>query len=388
MSKFGRLVQRHGFDVLIVLGAVQAALDVALRQDPERAPVTSVWFVAPAMALVILSLLARRRLPFGAPVALWVGASALSFVDFRAVIYTPAALVAGLVAAFLLGTLRARTQAAIGLAIAAGSVLVIIYNDPGHSIGDLVFTPVQVAIGWLAGWGVRLQATQAEAAEERAQTAERERESAARVAVAEERARIARELHDIVAHSVSVMVLQVGAVRHRLPASQAQDKEALQGVEQAGRAALTEMRRLLGAMRQDGQAVDLAPQPGLDSLDTLVADVQRAGLPVHLDRNGERVALSRAIDLSAYRIIQEGLTNVLKHAHATHAEVAIRYGSDDLQIRVSDDGTGSNPVDGNGHGLVGIRERVKIYGGEMSTGQGPGGGFILTARLPLEAGRT
>ena len=386
VGKIRRLMHRHALDVLIVLGAVQAALDVALRQDPQRAPVTSIWFAAPAMGLIVLTLLARRRFPFGAPVALWVGASALSFVDVLAVIHTPAALVAGLAAAFLLGSLRAPVQARIGLAIAAGSVLVIIYNDPGHSLGDLIFTPVQVVIAGLAGWGVRLQATQAEAAEERAQTAERDRESAARIAVAEERARIARELHDIVAHSVSVMVLQVGAVRHRLPVSQAQDKDALQGVEQAGRAALTEMRRLLGAMRQDGQALDLAPQPGLDNLDALVADVQRAGLAVHLDHNGERVALARAIDLSAYRIIQEGLTNVLKHAHATHADVTIRYGSDALQIQVSDDGTGSAPTDGLGHGLVGVRERVKIYGGEMSTGAAAGGGFLLNARLPLEAG--
>jgi signal transduction histidine kinase len=380
-----RLWRQYALDALIVLGAVQAGLDVAFRQDPQRAPLTSVWFAAPAMGLIILTLLARRRFPFGAPVALWVSASALSFADVQAVIYTPAALVAGLAAAFLLGNLRVPVQSAIGLGIAAGSVLIIIYNDPSHSIGDLIFTPVQVATAWLAGWGVRLQATQAEAAEQRAETAERERESAARVAVAEERTRIARELHDIVAHSVSVMVLQVGAVRHRLPDTQAQDKEALRSVEQAGRAALTEMRRLLGAMRQDGQAADLAPQPGLDSLDALLGDVERAGLPVHLDHAGERVPLPRAIDLSAFRIIQEGLTNVLKHAHASHADVTIRYGSDDLQIQVSDDGRGAVPTDGHGHGLVGVRERVKIYGGEMSTGTAPGGGFVLNARLPLGA---
>jgi signal transduction histidine kinase len=228
---------------------------------------------------------------------------------------------------------------------------------------------------------------QAEDAEERALRAEREREAAARLAVAEERARIARELHDIVAHSVSVIVLQVGAVRHKLPPSLEEDKEALEGVERTGRAALTEMRRLLGAMRRDGQDPELAPQPGLDSLESLLEEVGRAGLPVRLHVDGDRVPLPRAIDLSAYRIIQEGLTNALKHARATQADVTVRYGSDELELEVRDDGRGLTSTDGLGHGLVGVRERVKIYGGEMSTGTANGGGFVLSTRLPLGGDR-
>ncbi len=207
------------------------------------------------------------------------------------------------------------------------------------------------------------------------------------IAVAEERTRIARELHDIVAHAMSVMMLQVGAVRHKLPQALDEDRDALWAVERAGRTALTEMRRLLGAMRQDGQALELTPQPGLDRLDSLVEEVGRAGLPVRLHLDGDRFPLPRGIDLSAYRIIQEGLTNTLKHAHASHADVTVRYGSNELQIDIRDDGRGATSNNGLGHGLVGIRERVKIYGGEMTTGTANGGGFVLSTRLPISGGR-
>ena len=181
------------------------------------------------------------------------------------------------------------------------------------------------AIAWLAGFALRERAEQAEAAEARAMQAEREREAAARIAVAEERARIARELHDIVAHSVSVMVLQVGAVRHKLPEALGDEADALRGVEQTGRAALAEMRLLLGAMRRDGDDLELAPQPGLGRLDALLEEIGRAGLPVRLHVDGEPVPLPQAIDLSAYRIVQEGLTNALKHARASQADVTVRY---------------------------------------------------------------
>ena len=176
----------------------------------------------------------------------------------------------------------------------------------------MLFIPLVFGIAWLAGFALHTRIEQVDAAEARVAQAERERESAARVAVAEERARIARELHDIVAHAVSVMVLQVGAVRHKLPDELDEDSEALRGVEQTGRAALAEMRRLLGAMRSSGDDLELAPQPGLDGLDSLVAEVERAGLPVRAHVEGEQTRLPRAIDLSAYRIVQEGLTNALE----------------------------------------------------------------------------
>ena len=163
------------------------------------------------------------------------------------------------------------------------------------------------------------------------------------------------------------MVLQVGAVRHKLPDELEEDEEALRGIERTGRSALAEMRRLLGAMRQNGDDLELTPQPGLDGLDSLLDEVGRAGLPVRLHLDGDRIPVPRAIDLSAYRIIQEGLTNALKHAHARQADVTLRYDPGELRIEVRDDGRGSGSTDGLGHGLVGIRERVKIYGGEMTT---------------------
>jgi len=386
VSRVAALLRQHGFDALIVIAAIEMALEVGIKYGAPDGPITPRWFAVPATALIVLPLLARRRFPFAAPAALWGLAAVLSFVDGRLVVFTTTASIAGLVAAFLLGNLPDRTQARAGLVVVLTGAVILMYNNPSRTIDELVFIPVMFLGGWLTGFAVRQRAAQAEEAEERAARAERERATAARIAVAEERGRIARELHDIVAHAMSVMVLQVGAVRHRLPQSLTEDKEALTEVEKAGRSALAEMRRLLGAMH-DGQDVELAPQPGLDSLDALVERIDRAGLPVRLHVDGDIVPLPRAVDLSAYRIVQEGLTNSLKHAEASAADVVVRYGVEDLELEVRDNGVGSASSDGLGHGLVGIHERVKIYGGEMSAGPGQDGGFVLKVRLPLEAHR-
>jgi signal transduction histidine kinase len=371
---------------LIVAGAVGISLEIALRQDAPEAPTTTPWFAVPATAVMVLVLLFRRRFPFGAPAAVWVIGAALSFVDGWLVVFSVISSAAGMAAAVLLGNLRDEFQSRLGLLVVLAGAAVIVANQPDHATGELVFAPILFAIGWLAGFALRERGVQAEAAEARAAQAERERASAARIAVAEERARVARELHDVVAHAVSVMVLQVGAVRHRL--ADANDRTALEAVEEAGRTALTEMRRLLGAMRRDGDGVQLGPQPGLGELGPLLEEVRRAGLPVELHVEGERQALPRGLDLSAYRIVQEGLTNALKHAQATRADVTLRYAPAELDLEVRDDGRGAATSDGLGHGLVGIRERVTIYGGEMSAGPANGGGFVLSARLPLAERRS
>jgi signal transduction histidine kinase len=387
VSRVGQAVRRWEFDVLIVVLAVAAVLEVAIRRDNADAPQTTLWFGIPAAAVIVLWLLARRRFPFGAPAAFWLLAAAASFVDGRLIPFPAGLYLAGMLAAFLLGNLRDVILARVGLAVILGSMATIIFNRPGHSPGELVFIPLLFGIAWLAGFALNARAEQADAAEARAAQAERERETAARIAVAEERARIARELHDIVAHAVSVMVLQVGAVRHKLPEELADESGALRGVEQAGRTALAEMRRLLSAMRRDGDDLELAPQPGLGGVGALVAEIGRAGLPVTLHVEGEAAPLPRAIDLSAYRIVQEGLTNALKHARAHHAEVTLRYAADELEIEVRDDGTGGGASNGPGYGLVGVGERVKIYGGTMTAGAAPDGGFVLGARLPLGGDR-
>jgi signal transduction histidine kinase len=383
VSRLAPLARRHGFDLLVALGAAVAALEVALRNDPGNEPTSSTWFAAPAVAVVILTLLGRRRFPFGAPASFWLLAAGISFVDGRLIPFPVTVYLAGLAAAYLLGSLADVNRGREGLLVVVGSAAIIIYNLPGHSTGDLILIPAVFALGWLGGFAFRKRDVQATEAEERAVQAEREREAAARLAVAEERARIARELHDIVAHALSVMVLQVGAVRHKLPELPDEDREALEDVERAGRTALREMRRLLGAMRDRGDEAELEPQPGLENLNALVARVRTAGLPVRVDVEGDPVPLPRALDLSAYRIVQEGLTNVLKHAGASHAEVVVRHGPDALRLEIRDDGHGPARTDGLGHGLVGIRERVKLYDGEMTAGPANGGGFVLSASLRL-----
>ena len=220
--------------------------------------------------------------------------------------------------------------------------------------------------------------------------AELVRNDAADVAATEERARIARELHDVVAHSVSVMVVQASGVRRLLHDDQVREREALMSVEQIGRQALSEMRRMLDVMRagEDQAAAALAPQPGLEHLDRLIEMAEEAGMPVTLHVEGARATLSPGVDLSAYRIVQEGLTNALKHAKGAHAEVTVRYEGDVVLLEIADDGPGVANGQAMGHGLVGMRERVAVYGGTLEAGPRPGGGFALRARLPVEVSRS
>jgi signal transduction histidine kinase len=248
----------------------------------------------------------------------------------------------------------------------------------GGPSGSIEFVVIALVVMLLVRSGIRGR-------EERAELAERERELAAREAVVEERARIARELHDVVAHNVSMMVVQAGAERRVLDGANGSTREVLQTIEEIGRGALTEMRRLVGILRHDADD-PLAPQPGLDDVATLVTQVREAGLPVELTIEGERRDLPVGIELSAYRIVQEALTNALKHAGDARAEVSIRYGADALELEVLDDGDGrggaASPT-GGGHGLVGMRERVALYGGRFDASRRPGGGFAVRAKLPI-----
>jgi signal transduction histidine kinase len=385
VNRIRYVAREYWFELLIALLAIAGMLELVVGRDSPGAPPTKLWFSVPLVAVLVLPLFARRRFPFAAPAAYWLLATAVTFVDGLVIPFIGSLGVVGLATAFLLGNLRNPLKAGAGLVVVLVGIVIVVANIPGpQSASDLVFIPLRFVVAWVAGYALRERAEQAEAAEMRATLAERERDAAARIAVAEERARIARELHDIVAHAMSVMVLQVGAVRHKLPQTAEEDRDALARVEQAGRTALAEMRRLLGAMRRDGDGVELGPQPGLDRLDSLLEDVDRAGLPARLHVDGDPFPLPRAIDLSAYRIVQEGLTNSLKHAGASHADVTVRYSRNELGVQVADDGGGAATTDGLGHGLVGIRERVKIYGGEMNVGTSPEGGFILSARLPLD----
>ena len=384
VSRIRLVAATHGLDTVIVVLALASAVGTALRQDPYKPDGLQLVFEMAAVAVIVLALLLRRRARFAAPATVWMLAAALSFLDGRLITGQAVLSVTGMVAAVLLGNLPSRRQARAGLVILAASAAVVVYHDPTQSVDDFLLIPVLFSIGWLVGFALHERGEEAEAARRRAAQAERDRELATRVAVAEERGRIARELHDVVAHAVSVMVLQVGAVRHRMPASSAEDRDALTNVEAAGRTALAEMRRLLDAMRREDDELELAPHPGLHNLGSLIDEVRAAGLDVRLQVDGEPAELPPALDLSAYRIVQEGLTNTLKHGNARHADVWVRHDTGQLVIEVRDDGHGPGPTDGLGRGLVGIGERVKIYGGDMFAGLAETGGFLLRARLPVD----
>jgi signal transduction histidine kinase len=385
VTGFRQLLRRHAIAALLIVAALVGALGTAARTDPSMPTGPAAWAEVVAVAAVVLVLLLRRRYPFGAPAALWIASAALSFVDGKLITSQGVVFIVGLAAALLLGNLRDDVKGRIGLLIVVGGALIIVSNDPSSDAGELTSTTLMFAISWLVGYVLRERLERTEAAEQRAALVERDREMTARVAAAEERTRIARELHDVVAHAVSVMVLQVGAVRHRMALGDGEDpRETLENAEQAGRRALAEMRRLLVAMRQDDDQAELLPTRGLEDLVTLTDEVRGAGLDVRLDVHGDTVPLPPGLDLSAYRIVQEALTNTLKHAHASRAVVEVTYGCGDIEIVVSDDGRGPSSSDGRGHGLVGISERVRLYGGDMSAGASATGGFELRARIPLD----
>jgi signal transduction histidine kinase len=241
---------------------------------------------------------------------------------------------------------------------------------------------VALVLSWAVGNAFRRRGARELELEGRAERLEREREQNSRIAVAEERSRIARELHDVVAHSVSVMVVQMGAAREIMDCEPQTARDTLRSGEAAGREALSEMRRMLGVLRVSDERGALVPQPSLAQLEGLVQRVREAGLPVQLTVEGFPRPLPPGIDLAAYRIVQEALTNVRHHARATRADVRIHYGERELDLDVCDDGRGpAAPSNGAGHGLVGMRERVALYGGTLRTGPEPHGGFGVHARL-------
>ena len=278
--------------------------------------------------------------------------------------------------AVVAGTLALGIRVSDGALVRAGNG-----SRTGWTIGNIIGFTIIWALAWLISSRVcEGRALRAHAAEVEAASGER-----ARAAVADERGRIARELHDVVAHSVSVMVVQAGGLRRLTSPDQTVEREALTTIEETGRRALAEMRRMVGVMRTDDTPAEREPQPGLSQLDRLVTVMGDAGLPVGLSIEGAPARLPAGLDLSAYRIVQEALTNSLKHAGPARAHVTVRYQPDILELTVSDDGLGDRSVDGSaGNGLIGMRERVLVYGGTLEAGAKPTGGFRLHARLPID----
>jgi signal transduction histidine kinase len=379
-----RLWSRYWFDVLIVAAIAGGIVAVFHNHGTVDGWLyRSLWLEVPLVVAIIAPLLARRRFPFGAPVAVAIAVIVATLLDDRLVPNNFFVFLAGAAAVFLMALLRDWRQAVAGLAIIFGAEAFVARADPNGGIGDFVFSNVLFAVVWIVGFSLGRKFEEADEAKERAARAEREREQQARTAVAEERARIARELHDVVGHSVSVMTVQASGVRRLLRPDQDREREALLVVERTGREALAEMRRMVGVLRRPEEAPALAPQPSLNHLNRLVDQAREAGLPVELRIEGEAIQLPAGIDLTAYRLVQEGLTNVVKHAEATRAEVLVNYGDGYLEVTVRDDGKGLGNGDGGGHGLVGMRERVSVYGGEIDAGPQTGGGYRLRAKLPL-----
>jgi signal transduction histidine kinase len=369
------LVARHPLasDTLVALGlAVFVLQDLWTSRDYFTA---STGIYVPAALLMTLPLAFRRRAPL-AVTAVVMGALIVESLAVGRAPTPDSQLVGWLLAIYTVAVHSDRLPAAVGGAISLAAGLIWI------GIDDFFFPLVVFGGAWIAGRLVRQRQLYAEAVEQRAAAVEREREANARVLAAEERARIARELHDLLSHSVSVMVVQAAAERSALGSDRAAPGDALEAIERTGRQALVEMRRLFSLLRS-GTGSELAPQPTLAELDDLVEQVRKAGLPVDLRVQGKPDAVAPGVALCAYRIVQEALTNVIKHAGPARASVVVRYGDDALELEVTDDGRGAANGSRLGHGLTGMRERVALYGGELDAASRNGGGFRVRARLPL-----
>jgi signal transduction histidine kinase len=337
----------------------------------------------PVTVLMALTVAVRRRWPLAAGSTVLLSSALLGYVaGFGTSLAQGASWMCGLYA-MAVWTDRRRFLAGLAVLVACNWIPYLAHGGDAKTLGVFTWVPILAMV--LVRGAVRGRQLQAEALAARAALLERERDMLAHEAVAEERARIARELHDLVAHNVSVMVVQAGAERVALGDEQTSTRAALTSIEQAGRQALAEARRLLGVLRRNGDSEGLEPQPSIEQIDLLLEQVQRAGLPVTLAVEGEPTALPAGVDLCAYRIVQEALTNALKHAGPAHAEVLLRYEPRALDVEIRDDGRGAPTPngDGAGHGLIGMRERVALYGGALATGPRTGGGFEIRAHIPL-----
>jgi signal transduction histidine kinase len=306
------------------------------------------------------------------------------FVEAAAPFFT--GYVPVVIAAYSVAAYAPERRALVGGGIAVAGVLIVTLRIVElRDVGDIALDVLLVVGVWILGRGMHHRATRADALSDEVRTLERE----AREAVAHERSRIARELHDVIAHSVSVMGVQAAAAEQMLALDPERAREPLRAIQDGAREAIAELRLMLGVLRSGPDAPALAPQPGLGDLDALIEQMRGAGLPTQLTIEGAPPRLSGGVELSIYRIVLAGLTNALEHARATSATVTIRHGVSGIDLEVANsgaagDGTGPNST---GHGLIGMRERVALYGGTISTGHRAEGGYAVRAHLPLD-GRT
>ena len=393
LSDWLRALDPRIFDAVLTVGLTMVGVlsqfaDAFTGAEDFRE--TDGWAVALGL-LICVPLYWRRTHPLGALLVSTTAITVLAAFDYL----TNNLPVAVMFLTFACGAYAKRERAVIGL-VAVNVALLVIYfsNPPDLDAEGLVANMAIFSAGWLAGQVVRARGIAATAqiaeAEERAET---QRQQSAR-SVAEERLRLAQELHDVVAHSMSVIAVQAGMGAHVIDQSPADAKAALEAISQTSRTTLQEMRRLLGVLRGEDGARATAPAPGMGDLPQLVEDVRRTGLPVELTVEGEADEVPDAVELSVYRLVQEGLTNVIKHAGPASAAVTVRCAPGEVEVEVIDDGRGAaavvGAVDGHddrdgGHGLVGMRERVALWGGTLQAGPRSGGGYRVRAPQPYGA---
>ncbi|HEV8648870.1 MAG TPA: sensor histidine kinase [Actinomycetes bacterium] len=381
-----RALKPPAFDAALALAAAGLGLSLAAPLAARPVPKAAAVALYVLVLLHTLPLALRRRFPLAVLLVGLITAAGVVALGFLLLALGPTILVSVYTVA---SRCDRRVSLAGAAAVEAGAILVELLR-PGL-FGDaatLVTLAVVLGVVWLLGDSSRRRQAAVAAAEERAVQLERAREELASRAVAAERLRIARELHDVVAHSMSVIAVQSGTGRLVIDTQPDEARRALEAIEDTSRAALQEMRQLLEVLRQeDDSGGGLAPVPGLADLDPLVAQVVESGVAVEVRVEGTRSGVPAGVDLSAYRIVQEALTNVMKHAGPAKATVVVRYGDGEVALEVTDDGLGAAPVaTGSGRtglGTIGMRERAAVHGGDLEAGPRAGGGYRVAARLPF-----
>jgi signal transduction histidine kinase len=368
-------------DVIVALAVFAYNLPIQARHVPDGLwPGTGVVVAVGLCAPYVL----RRRYPL-------VVFGVILLTAWLQLVLNIGFIPADVMLAFALYNVAVRFRWTVSVPAAGAVVLWVLLALVPEMDSNLSLPFLVVVVVWTWGTTVRIRRDYVEGLKERARQLEREKESQARLVAAEERARIAREIHDVVSHGLSAMVLMAEGTSLKARTEPERAEKAMLTVRDTGRNALAEMRRMLDVLR-DGEPGSRAPQPGIAQLGGLIEASRASGLPVEMTVRGEPVEVSSGVDLAAYRVVQEALTNARKHAGPSVTKVAVRlrYEGDSLEVRVTDDGQvpGARPGGGSGggHGLVGMRERVAAYGGTLRTGPRPGGGFEVVATLPIGGG--
>ena len=373
-----QLLRRHGDAVLA------ATVALVMQLELMQARTLAGWVVTVPLGLLATAPLAyRRRLPLASFVVLWCALFGLHGVAPGFDATSGAFFVTFFVSFYSLGAYASGRQVwAAGALVLVGIVRQVL-NDGDPSVpGDWLFSALLFGGPWGAGLTMRLRRQRERVLTVRTQELEQGQEELAHQAVAAERARIARELHDVVSHAISVTILQSRGGRRMLGTDDVAAAQAFDAIEHVNQQALGDMRRLLALLRDSDEELSRSPQPSLARLDALAEQLRASGLPVDLEVSGDPRGVPPGVDSSGYRIVQEALTNVLRHAEHARALVQVRFRENDLEICVTNDGAARHLHPGNGHGLLGIRERVAVVGGEVEAGPRPEGGFRVQARLP------